>query len=73
MTEEAVDHHYGGTGQWCEALSGGVVLLQLENVDGYGLGFVCSDTSIYGLGLCSSTQTVLRDVAQFEGFLGLWV
>ena len=40
---------------------------------GYGLGVVCSGTSVYGLGLCSSMGTGLWDIAWFRGFLWLWV
>ena len=73
MTEEAVNHHYRGTRQWCKAWLGGVLLLWPWNLAGYGLAFACSGTSVYGFGLCSSIGTGLWDVAQHRGLLWLWV
>ena len=37
------------------------------NVAGYGLGVVCSGTSVYGFWLCSSVGSGLWDVAQLRG------
>ena len=63
MTEEAVNHHYRGTRQWCGALPGGIVLLWPGNAAGYGLGVACSGTCVYRLWVFSSLDTRLSDAA----------